>query len=141
MKSNLKFRIISIVAVILVCIYGIIGLPKSTQELVDNWKKNIHLGLDLRGGVSWCCRSRLQDAFKTEADAVIQNLKDDLNKGSVEFTEMSRNDPQTIPDADKIEVDIKGVPSTKAGQLPHRSLTTTSGRSGRWCRSTRPTTG
>ena len=50
MKSDLKFRMLAIVAVILICIYGIIGLPKSTQELVDNWKKNIHLGLDLKGG-------------------------------------------------------------------------------------------
>ena len=47
MTSNLKFRIITIVAVILICIYGIIGLPKSKEELVENWKKNIRLGLDL----------------------------------------------------------------------------------------------
>src|SRR5882762_10032640 len=41
MTNNLKFRIITIVAVILICIYGIIGLPKSKEELVENWKKNI----------------------------------------------------------------------------------------------------
>ena len=50
MTSNIKIKILVIVAVILACVYGIIGLPKSTQELVDNWNHNIHLGLDLKGG-------------------------------------------------------------------------------------------
>ncbi len=36
MKSNLKFRLLTIVAVILVCVYGIIGLPKSKAELIQN---------------------------------------------------------------------------------------------------------
>ena len=29
MKSNLKFRLLTIVVVILVCVYGIIGLPNA----------------------------------------------------------------------------------------------------------------
>ena len=50
MKRNLKIKAVIIVAVILVCIYGVIGMPKSKDELIANWKKNIHLGLDLKGG-------------------------------------------------------------------------------------------
>jgi hypothetical protein len=34
MANNLKFKILAILVVILVCIYGIVGLPKSTAELV-----------------------------------------------------------------------------------------------------------
>ena len=30
---------------------------------------------------------------------------------------MTRNDPQTIDDADTIQIDIKGVPATKAGDF------------------------
>ena len=37
MANNLKFKILAIVIVILVCIYGIVGLPKSTAELAANW--------------------------------------------------------------------------------------------------------
>ena len=72
MTSNLKFRAITIVAVILICIYGIIGLPTSKQELIDNWKKNIRLGLDLKGGSQLMLQVQLQDAFKSDADQVIQ---------------------------------------------------------------------
>jgi hypothetical protein len=28
----------------LVCLYGIIGLPKSKDELIANWSQNIKLG-------------------------------------------------------------------------------------------------
>ena len=78
MTSNLKIKILVIVVVILACIYGIIGLPTSTQQLVDNWHKNIHLGLDLKGGSQLVLQVQIQDAFKAEADTVIQRLKDQL---------------------------------------------------------------
>ncbi len=80
MTSNLKFRLLTIVAVILVCVYGIIGMPKSKAELIQNWKSNIRLGLDLSGGSHLVLEIHLQDAFKGEADAVIARLKDELGK-------------------------------------------------------------
>ena len=61
MTSNLKFRLLTIVAVILVCVYGIIGLPKSKAELIQNWKSNIRLGLDLSGGSHLIMEIHLQD--------------------------------------------------------------------------------
>src|SRR5713226_9826447 len=96
MANNLKFKILAIVVIILVCIYGIVGLPKSTAELVANWKRNIRLGLDLKGGSQLVLQVQIQDAFKAEADSVIQRLKDQLNSKGVAFTEMMRNDPPTI---------------------------------------------
>ena len=117
MKSNLKFRVITIVVVILICIYGIIGLPTSKAELSDNLKKNIRLGLDLKGGSQLMLEVQLQDAFKAEADAVILRLKDELRKASIDYTDMSRNDPQNLKEADSVQVNIKGVPSTKAGDF------------------------
>ena len=67
MKRNLRYKFLFIVAVILVCIYGIIGLPKSKDELVANWQKNIHLGLDLRGGSYLVIQVQQQDAFNALA--------------------------------------------------------------------------
>ncbi len=64
MNRNIKIRIAIIIAVVLVCIYGVIGIPKSKDELVANWKKNIHLGLDLSGGTQLVMQVQLQDAFK-----------------------------------------------------------------------------
>ena len=101
MTSNLKFRLLTIVAVILVCVYGIIGLPKSKAELIQNWKSNIRLGLDLSGGSHLIMEIHLQDAFKGEADAVIARLKDELGKAKtpISFVDMNHSDPQTIADA------------------------------------------
>jgi preprotein translocase subunit SecD len=114
MKSNVKIRALVIVGVILVCVYGIIGLPTSKQEIVDNWNKNIRLGLDLKGGSQLVLQVQLQDAFKAQADQVMLHLKEALTKAGIPG-DMTHNDPQTIADADKIEIDIKGVPATQAG--------------------------
>jgi preprotein translocase subunit SecD len=117
MANNVKFKIVAIIAVILVCAYGIVGLPKSTDELVTNWKRNIHLGLDLKGGSQLVLQVQIQDAFKAEADSVIQRLKEQLSKAGVGYGEMVRNEPATIQAADTIQVDIKGVPGTQAGNF------------------------
>jgi len=115
--SNVKYRAITIAAVILICIYGIIGLPTSMQELTDNLKKSVRLGLDLKGGSQLMLQVQLQDAFKGEADAVIQRLKDELAKATINGAEMSRNDPQSLKEANSIEVDVKGIPATQAAQF------------------------
>jgi preprotein translocase subunit SecD len=117
MKSNLKFRLLTIVAVILVCVYGIIGLPKSKDELIQNWKTNIKLGLDLRGGSHLVMEVHLQDAFKGEADTVIARMKDEFAKAGIPVAQMTRNDPQTIADAGNIQINISGVDPTKAGNF------------------------
>ena len=117
MTSNLKIKILAIVVVILGCAYGIVGLPTSREQLVANWNKNIHLGLDLRGGSQLVLQVQIQDAFKAEADSVIQRLKDQLNGKGIQFTEMLRNDPPTIKAADTIQIDVKGIPSTRAGDF------------------------
>jgi preprotein translocase subunit SecD len=117
MANNVKFKIVAIIVVILVCVYGIVGLPKSTDELVTNWKRNIHLGLDLKGGSQLVLQVQIQDAFKAEADSVIQRLKEQLSKAGVGYGEMVRNEPATIQAADTIQVDIKGVPGTQAGNF------------------------
>src|SRR5579864_8068989 len=117
MANNLKFKILAIVIVILVCIYGIVGLPKSTAELVENWKRNIHLGLDLKGGSQLVLQVQIQDAFKAEADSVMARLKDELSKARIAYVEMMRNEPASIQAADTIQIDIKGVPPTQAGNF------------------------
>lgn len=117
MNTNLKWKWIFILAVVLVCLYGIIGLPKSKDELIANWKSNIHLGLDLRGGSHLVLQIQVQDAFKVEADATIDRLKEEMRKAGVDYNAIDRNDPQTLADADTIQINLKGVPSEKAGTL------------------------
>jgi preprotein translocase subunit SecD len=116
MTSNTKIRFGIIIVVILVCIYGVIGIPKSKDELVANFRKNINLGLDLSGGTQLVMQVQLQDAFKAEADNVITALREELTKDNITPSgDLTRNDPMTLADADKIEIDVKGVPSDKSG--------------------------
>ncbi len=98
-------------------------------ELVDNWHKNIHLGLDLKGGSQLVLQVQIQDAFKAEADTVIQRLKDQLGAKGIAYADMSRNDPPTIQAADTIAIDIKGVPATRRA-ISGPSSTITSAASG-----------
>ncbi len=117
MNRNLKIKWAVIFAVLLLCVYGIIGLPKSWNDVVANWKQNIKLGLDLRGGSHLVLQVQVQDAFKSEADQAIERLKDDLRKAGVDYTVIDRNDPQSLADAERIQIDIKGVPVDKSSAL------------------------
>jgi len=117
MTSNLKLKFLAIFVIIVGCIYGIIGIPTSTAEMAANWNKNIHLGLDLKGGSQLVLQVQIQDAFKAEADTVIQRLKDQLGKSNIQYVDMQRNDPPTIQSADSIQIDVKGIPATSAGNF------------------------
>src|SRR6202163_291945 len=117
MKRNLKIKAAIIVAVVLACIYGVIGIPKSRADIVNNFTSNIRLGLDLKGGTQLVMQVQLQDAFKSVADSAIERIKDELRKANIEVGELTRNEPTRVEDADKIEVDIKGVPPTRAGDF------------------------
>ena len=62
MNSTLRNKAIFVLAVLLICVYGIIGLPKNQAELVKNWNENIKLGLDLKGGSQLVLQVQVQDA-------------------------------------------------------------------------------
>ena len=78
MRKNLTARTVVIVVTILLCVFGIIGFPKSAADLVQNLKNNIRLGLDLKGGSHLVLQVQVQDAVKADADQTIERLKDDL---------------------------------------------------------------
>jgi len=114
MKKNLTARTVIIVVTILVCIYGIIGIPTSKAELVQHFQQNIRLGLDLKGGSHLVLQVQIQDAVKADADQTIDRVKEDLKKQNVQWSSMERNDPTQISDADKVEISVKGVPSQQS---------------------------
>ena len=117
MKTNLRWKWAFIVAVILCCVFGIIGLPKSKQELIANWNKNIRLGLDLKGGSHIVLQMQIQDAFKAEADATMDRLKDSLAKTSIQYASLDRNEPDSIETANTIQIAVRGVPVGKTADF------------------------
>ena len=126
MQKNLTTKTIVIVATILLCVYGIIGLPKSKADLMKNLEKNVRLGLDLRGGSHLILQVQVQDALKAEADQSIERLKEELAKANIDYAGVDRNDPQRIEDADTIQINIKGVAAQKTSAF--RSLEMLSAR-------------
>src|SRR5438034_5415327 len=120
MQKNLTTKTLVIAATILLCIYGIIGLPKSKADLMKNLEKNVRLGLDLRGGSHLILQVQVQDAVKAEADQTIERLKEELAKANIDYGGADRNDPQRIEDADTIQINIKGVAAQKTSA--YRSL-------------------
>lgn len=117
MDKKLRFKAIFIVATVVICLYGIFGIPKSKDDLVKNWQQNIRLGLDLRGGSHLVLQVQVQDAFKAEADTDIERLKEEMNKQNITFGSIDRNEPTTLADADTIQINIKGVPVDKGAAL------------------------
>jgi len=117
MRKNLTARTVIIVATILICVFGIIGIPKSKADLVKNLEDNIRLGLDLKGGSHLVLEVQVQDAIKAEADQTIDHVKDDLKKQNIAWVSIDRNDPQTVSDADSIVVTIKGIPATQSSDF------------------------
>jgi preprotein translocase subunit SecD len=113
MATNIRTRTIIIVAVIIACVVGVIGFPTSLTALQRNWDNNIRLGLDLKGGSRLLLQVQVQDAAKAEADQTIERLKDDLKKQNITWAAIDRNDPQTVQEADNIQITIKGVPATQ----------------------------
>ena len=119
---NLKYKAMVIAAVFLACLYGLFGLPKSLDQAKANFRKNVRLGLDLRGGSHLVLQVQVQDAFKAEADRIIDRLKQDLAAEGINYDSIDRNDPQSIEEAKDIQINIRGVPLDSTGAF--RSLVT-----------------
>ena len=115
MTSKLWQKLALVVAITLVCLYGVIGIPSSLDEARRNVADNIPLGLDLKGGTHLILQVQVQDAIRAEADQVIARLRDDLNNQGIVFDSIERNDPQTIEEADSIALTVSGVPTESSG--------------------------
>ncbi len=120
MKKNLTARTVVIVITILLCVYGIVGFPKSWTQVKSNFADNVRLGLDLKGGSHLVLQVQVQDAVKADADQTMDRLKQDLRKQNITWAAMDRNEPQSIADADNVVISVKGIPSTEASSF--RSL-------------------
>jgi preprotein translocase subunit SecD len=108
MNKNLLWKLIAIVAVLLVFLFGIFGIPQSFsgQGLLTAMTNRIHLGLDLRGGTHLILQVQVNDAINIDSDNAIEVLKEQLNKRKIAFSDISKPDPQNNPD----HIVLKGVP-------------------------------
>jgi preprotein translocase subunit SecD len=142
MNKNLGWKLILIIAILLVFTFGIFGVPKgwSEQALLSSMYDRIHLGLDLRGGTHLILQVQVNDAVNADSDRAVERLKDSLRARKISYTDVSKPDPVNNPD----KIVIKGVPPEQSSDL--RSLITdrlpeydaTSGAENSWTLSTKP---
>ncbi len=115
MKRNLTAKTIFIVAVLLVFLYGMVGIPKTwdRQGIAASMQERIKLGLDLRGGTHLILQVVVNDAVKADSERVVERLKEDLPAAKVNFAEISIPKPAEEPE----RIVIKGVPPESSGEL------------------------
>ena len=80
MKKNLNSKIALIVVVLLVCVYGIIGIPSgfTGKALLASITNRIHLGLDLRGGAHLIIQVKVEEALSDETDSTVGRINQAL---------------------------------------------------------------
>src|SRR5208337_615248 len=104
MKKNLKNKIALIVAVLLICLYGIFGIPSgiSGKALLSAISNRIHMGLDLQGGAHLILQVQVSEAVNAETDNSAQQIQQDLKKANLTFSQVVKPDPNK-PDSIRIE--------------------------------------
>ncbi len=108
MRSNLAKKALFIAAILLICVYGILGLPTSMAALRKNISDRIALGLDLRGGTHLVLQVMVNDAINSEADQTIERLKQALDQRQITYAAITRVDAKELLDEGGIR--IEGVP-------------------------------
>src|SRR6266849_4011564 len=99
MNPNLKWRALSILAIILFCIYFLFGypvFPTSIAQVKDNFSRQIKLGLDLQGGTHLILQVQVQEAIAQETDTTVDRLTTLLRSKNIHYDEVRRVDDTHI---------------------------------------------
>ena len=106
MKKNLKQKIVIIIAVLVVFLYGAFfgfDAPKfGGQSLLTDLTQHIHLGLDLQGGVHLILQVQVKEAVNSETDNTVARMEQDLKTAKLSFSQVLKPDPAR-PQAIRIE--------------------------------------
>jgi len=107
MNKNLTWKLVLILAIVVVFTLGIFGIPKdwSKQGLLSAVTDRIHLGLDLKGGTHLILQVQVNDAVNVDSDNVIARLKEDMRTRKINYVEITKPDSVGHPDM----VVVKGV--------------------------------
>jgi preprotein translocase subunit SecD len=120
MNKNLGWKLVVIVAILLIFMAGIIGVPRdwSAGGLLASIKNQIHLGLDLRGGTHLILQVQVNDAVNVDSDNALARLKEDMRTRKIAYADVNKPDPVNHPDM----IVVKGVPPDKTNDF--RSIVT-----------------
>ena len=108
MNKNLSWKLTVIVGILLVFLFGILGIPKdwSGRAVLASIGDRIHLGLDLRGGTHLILQVQVNDAVNVDSDNALARLKEDLRSHKINYADITKPDAVNHPEM----VVVKGVP-------------------------------
>ncbi len=112
MNPNLKWKALFILAVIVLCIFSIVGLPTfptSFAQLKDNFASQIKLGLDLQGGTHLILQVQVQEAIAQETDQMVERLTTAMRSRNIRYDEVRR--------ADDTHILVRNIPSDQLSQF------------------------
>src|SRR6185437_7496290 len=93
MNSTIKWKAVFIVIVILLCAYGLLGLPSfptSAAQLRDNFAHRIKLGLDLQGGTHLILQVQVDEAVSLQTDQALDHLTTQLREKNIRYDQLRK---------------------------------------------------
>jgi preprotein translocase subunit SecD len=120
MQKNLRTKTIGIVAILLLFIYGIFGVPSglSGSALKDGllsagtFRKGIHLGLDLKGGMYLVMQVEVDEAVGGQTDSDAAGIQNAFQQNGIAGASVTK------PDANRPDfIQISGVPAAHSADV------------------------
>jgi preprotein translocase subunit SecD len=115
MKKNLNNKIALIVAILVIFVYGVFGVPSGVtgKALTEAMGKRIHLGLDLRGGAHLILQVVVSEAVGAETDNTVGRIQQDLKTANLSFSQAYKPDPVKKPQ----EIRVEGTTQAQASAV------------------------
>jgi preprotein translocase subunit SecD len=115
MSQNLKVKTAVILACLVICCYGFLGIPHGVspsafkQALTDH----IKLGLDLKGGTHLVLKVHVEEAVGGKTDRDVEQLQEDLDKASITGVSVHKLDPV----AHANQITVGSIPLNKGSDV------------------------
>ncbi len=109
METKLRWRVILIVFVILTCVLGLTQFPRNVQQLKENVRNRIRLGLDLKGGTHLILQVQVEDAVNIATDQALERLRDEFKAKGIPYADIQKTDSTHLV--------IKGLPQERSSDV------------------------
>ncbi len=114
MRKNFTTKLLLIIGVLLVFIYGIFGIPHGVNGTA--WKQavgsRIHLGLDLSGGTHLVLQVMVEEAMSAVTDNDVARIEADLQAAGIQASTVGKTE-QARPDI----IHVAGISPDKTGDV------------------------
>jgi preprotein translocase subunit SecD len=111
MNPQLRWKFILILIVILICIYGLLGLPTfptSLTQVKANLADRIKLGLDLKGGSHLVLQVQVDEAIGQRCDQAVDQLTKQVHEKNIIVGDIRRVDDTHI-EVDNVDTNTSGA--------------------------------